>query len=78
VLKEGNNYYGQATVAGQTYQTAYMLIKDNKGEAIGILYVGAPKTIIDDILFLTIFLILVISVILFATLFKDEDEVYDN
>ncbi|WP_413789618.1 cache domain-containing protein [Metabacillus rhizosphaerae] len=44
VLKEGNNYYGQATVAGQTYQTAYMLIKDNKGEAIGILYVGAPKT----------------------------------
>ncbi|MFV2050605.1 methyl-accepting chemotaxis protein [Metabacillus sp. YM-086] len=69
VLKEGNNYYGQATVAGQTYQTAYMPIKDKNGEAIGILYVGAPQAIIDDILssFLTIFLILVITIIIIAT-----------
>lgn len=69
VLIKGDNYYGEATVAGKTYQTAYTPIKDKSGETIGIFYVGAPQTIIDDIMssFLTIFLIVIISIILIST-----------
>ncbi|WP_338001004.1 methyl-accepting chemotaxis protein [Neobacillus terrae] len=70
VIKEGKNYYGEASVSGKIYQTAYMPLKNNSGETMGILYVGAPQTIIDEILssFLTKFIILVISVIIISVL----------
>ena len=42
VLKQGEIYLGQANVVGHTYQSAYMPIKDARGEIIGIWYVGAP------------------------------------
>ncbi|WP_424767657.1 methyl-accepting chemotaxis protein [Paenibacillus sp. sgz302251] len=50
VLEKGENYYGEAVVVGQTYQTAYMPIKDGEGEVLGIFYVGAPQSLIDDII----------------------------
>jgi methyl-accepting chemotaxis protein len=42
VLKQGELYIGQANVVGNTYQAAYMPIKDSGGKIIGMWYVGAP------------------------------------
>ena len=42
VLERGEIYLGQANVVGNTYQTAYMPIKDEAGNIIGMWYVGAP------------------------------------
>jgi methyl-accepting chemotaxis protein len=44
VLQGGETYLGQANVAGHTYQTAYMPIKDADGTIIGIWYIGAPDS----------------------------------
>jgi methyl-accepting chemotaxis protein len=55
VLQGGETYLGQANVAGHTYQSAYMPIKDVDGTIVGIWYMGAPdssvriKQIKDDI-----------------------------
>jgi methyl-accepting chemotaxis protein len=70
VLKEGKNYYGEAEVAGNRYQTAYMPLKSGNGEVVGILYVGAPQSIIEKILsgFMLKFLILVVIVIILSSL----------
>lgn len=70
VLKKGENYYGEAKVTGNTFQTAYMPLKNKSGETVGILYVGAPQTIIDKILsdFMTKFLILILIVAAVASL----------
>ncbi len=70
VIKEGENYYGEAVVAGQLYQTAYMPIKDNVGEIIGMLYVGAPQEIIKQTIssFLKVFLIVLFIVIILSSI----------
>lgn len=70
VLKKKKNYYGEATVAGKVYQTAYMPLLDRSGEAIGMLYVGAPQDIIDKTTssFLKVFLIVILGVIILASL----------
>lgn len=44
ILKQGQNYFGEADVVGTTNQTAYEPIKNAKGEIIGIWYVGVPNT----------------------------------
>jgi methyl-accepting chemotaxis protein len=61
VLKSGEDFYGEANVAGNMYQTAYMPIKNANAEVIGIFYVGASEEIIDSIL--SSFLIKFISVL---------------
>ncbi|MFZ3590275.1 methyl-accepting chemotaxis protein [Bacillus sp. DJP31] len=65
VLKRGENYYGEADVAGNQYQTAYMPLKNASNEVIGIIYVGASQQIINTILssflvkFLTVLVIMI-------------------
>jgi methyl-accepting chemotaxis protein len=70
VLKKGKNYYGEAEVAGNWYQTAYMPLKNRNGETIGILYVGASQKIIDTTIasFLKIFAMVLVVVILLSVL----------
>lgn len=66
VLKKGKNYYGEALVAGNWYQTAYMPIKDGSGEIIGIFYVGASQDKIESsikgftVVFLSVLAIIVL------------------
>jgi signal transduction histidine kinase len=43
VLDRGERYLGQASIIGEKYLTAYDPIRDDKGEVIGILFVGIPK-----------------------------------
>ncbi|WP_031513820.1 EAL domain-containing protein [Desulfofalx alkaliphila] len=50
VLEEGNSYFGEADVVGVKYQTVYKPIKNAKGEVIGILYMGANKQFIDNMI----------------------------
>jgi len=44
VLIEGQMYLGQAVVVDHTYQTAYMPLKDEAGNIVGMFYVGAPDS----------------------------------
>lgn len=70
VLKQEKPYYGEAVVAGNSYQTAYTPIKDKNGKAIGILYVGASEKTIDSILssFMKKFILQVIVVVIVASI----------
>lgn len=44
VLKEGKPYRGEAMILDVPYFTAYDPIKNNKGEIVGVLYVGVTKS----------------------------------
>ncbi len=44
VLTRGESYRGQADILGQAYFTAYDPIRNDKGDIIGVLYVGTPKS----------------------------------
>jgi methyl-accepting chemotaxis protein len=71
VLKNGRKYYGEAEVAGNGYQTAYMPLKDENNQVIGIFYVGASQKIIDTTIasFLKIFLFVLAIVIIISVIF---------
>ncbi|WP_077210822.1 methyl-accepting chemotaxis protein, partial [Bacillus dakarensis] len=70
VIKNGETYFGEAHVAGNVYQTAYMPLLDQNNNPIGMFYVGAPQSIIEKILksFLVTFLIVLAVVISLSTL----------
>ena len=69
VLDRGELYTGEANVAGNTYQSAYMPILGADGQVIGIFYVGAPQSIIEKILsdFFTLFIIVLAGVLIVST-----------
>ncbi|WP_440621141.1 methyl-accepting chemotaxis protein TlpC [Bacillus subtilis] len=67
VLKKGKRFYGQADVAGSSYQTAYMPLKDQNGNIIGMLYTGANQSILASLtqsLFTQFAIVLVIVIML--------------
>lgn len=66
VLTRGENFYGEANVSGKWYQSAYMPLKNNTGEIIGLYYVGASQHMIDKILngFFSTLIPIVIAIIL--------------
>lgn len=67
VLKKGKRFYGQADVAGSSYQTAYMPLKDQNGSIIGMLYTGANQSILASLtqsLFTQFAIVLVIVIML--------------
>ncbi|WP_328153990.1 methyl-accepting chemotaxis protein [Cytobacillus praedii] len=70
VLKNGERFYGEANAAGNIYQSAYMPIKNAKGEIIGIFYVGASQKVIESILssFLVKFITILCLVIVISAL----------
>lgn len=67
VIKNKSNYYGQANVAGNMYQTAYMPLQTASGEVIGIFYVGASEekinAILSSVLSKLLFALLVMAVL---------------
>ncbi|TWI55873.1 methyl-accepting chemotaxis protein [Halalkalibacter nanhaiisediminis] len=48
VLNGGQDYFGEANVAGTMMQTAYQPIHNENGETIGMWYVGVSQAFIDD------------------------------
>jgi len=68
VLKEGQMFYGSANVVGNSYQAAYMPLNNDKGETIGIFYVGAPDAndriqVLKYDIFLRLLLVVVITLV---------------
>lgn len=47
-LEDGENFYGEANVAGELTQTAYEPIKDVNGNIIGMWYVGESQAYIES------------------------------
>lgn len=68
VLKKGQRYYGEAVVVGHTYQAAYEPIIGADGQIIGIFYVGAPQSLINEIIssFISLFFIVIVIAIAVA------------
>ena len=54
VLKNGQQFFGEANVVGDKYQTAYTPLRNSSGQVIGIWYVGANKNFVDKMLANTI------------------------
>ena len=46
-LLEGKAYFGEATIVGRDYYTAYQPIIDQAGKTLGVLYVGVDRARID-------------------------------
>ena len=51
VLNKGQTYIGKANVVGSWYQTAYEPIRNNRGEVIGIFFVGVSNAHYDQIVY---------------------------
>lgn len=66
VLKQGKNYYGEAVVVGNLYQTAYTPIKDGSGKVIGMWYVGVSKEISIGLVKQATYLAIISGIVLFA------------
>ncbi|MEQ2525918.1 methyl-accepting chemotaxis protein [Bacillaceae bacterium CLA-AA-H227] len=68
VLNEQKDFFGEANVVGNKYMSGYTPIEDKTGEVIGIFYVGAPQSIIDDTIasFMKIFIIVLVIVIIIS------------
>lgn len=64
VLGEGENFYGEADVAGTPSQTAYTPIEDEAGNIIGMWYVGVSQEYVDALIADSFQSILIISVII--------------
>lgn len=50
VLKNGQEYLGEANVVGEFYQTAYKPLHDRDGKIIGMFYVGISKKLSDRLI----------------------------
>jgi methyl-accepting chemotaxis protein len=72
VLKQGKNYYGNATILKKLYHTAYLPLKDENNNISGILFIGKDAGVIGNLIFKLFFyqnVTLAILGIVFITLF---------
>ena len=49
-VMDGRLYIGEAKILGESYYTAYDPIKDKNNNVIGLLFVGTPTKVLDDII----------------------------
>lgn len=49
-VMNGRMYIGEAKILGESYYTAYDPIKDENNNVIGLLFVGTPTKVLDDII----------------------------
>ncbi len=47
-LMAGKSYFGEATIAGRPYYTAYQPVVDEGGKTVGVLYVGVDRARVDQ------------------------------
>lgn len=66
VIKDGQQYLGQAPVVGELYQTAYKPLRDPSGKIVGMFYVGISKKFSDHMINNSLLMIGIVSVILTA------------
>ena len=51
VLKQGKNYYGNATILKRLFHTAYLPIKDANNNISGMLFIGKDAGVIGNLIF---------------------------
>lgn len=70
VIEGQKDFFGEANVVGHKYVSAYTPIKDKNGEVIGIFYVGAPQSIIDQTIvsFMKVFIMVLVLVMILSSL----------
>ncbi len=51
VLKQGKNYYGNATILGKLYHTAYLPLRDVNNNLSGMLFIGKDSGVINMLIF---------------------------
>ena len=78
VLVQGENYYGDSSIQGKKYSTAYLPLRDVENKVVGMLFLGVEASVIDGLInkllsYLTIAICLtsVIFVILLRTFLKN-------
>lgn len=64
VLRNDEIYNGEANVAGEILQTAYMAIKDSQGEIIGMWYVGTSQELIESTVSQTMMIVYIVTVLM--------------
>ena len=64
VLKGGKNFLGTANVVGEEHHAAYLPLKDNSGNVIGMLFVGVSVHEMDDVVSSLITTIIIIMLII--------------
>ncbi len=71
VLKEGNNFFGKATIKGTLFHTVYMPIRTAEGDIKGILFIGKDAGVIRGLitklsLYQNVILIIVGALLIFV------------
>jgi len=67
-IMSGQPYFGEATIVGKPYYTAYQPIVDQAGKPVGIIYVGIDRQQIDGVLYNTLMIMLVVGLVTLAVL----------
>ncbi|WP_244488993.1 methyl-accepting chemotaxis protein [Devosia sp. Root635] len=62
-LLEGKPYFGEATVQGTAYYTAYQPIQDQEGGLIGVLYAGTDKARLEAGILSTLWVLLSVGAV---------------
>ncbi|WP_193334391.1 methyl-accepting chemotaxis protein [Devosia beringensis] len=60
-IMEGKTYFGEATIVGRPYYTAYQPILDQAGTPVGIVFVGIDKADIQAVIYQTLTLLLIVG-----------------
>ena len=66
VLKNGENFLGTANVMGEEHHAAYIPIKDNAGQIIGMFFVGVSVHEMDEVVHGLIISIIIVMAIIIA------------
>lgn len=69
VLAEGKGYRGEAEVVGEKYQTAYDPLYDDKGNIIGMFYVGISKKFFDKMFYDSLLSFAIVGLVLTVLVF---------
>lgn len=69
VLNQGKEYLGEAEVVGQIYQTAYKPLYDEKGNIVGMFYVGISKSYFNQLFYDTLKSLAIIGALITGLVF---------
>jgi methyl-accepting chemotaxis protein len=64
----GKSYFGEATIVGRPYYTAYQPITDRAGKPVGILFVGIDKASVHAVISTTMSVMMVVGLVILVAL----------
>ena len=67
-IMEGKAYFGEATIVGKPYYTAYQPILDQEGKSVGIVFVGIDKGQVEAVVYDAVKILLVVGLVTLAVL----------